>query len=34
MSNRISEEKAIQLAVENFWRGFHCSEAVLTAMAK
>jgi len=32
--NKVSEEKAVQLAIENFWKGFHCSEAVLIAMAE
>ena len=34
MSDESLEEKAIQLASESFWKGFHCSEAVLIAMAE
>jgi len=33
MDDKFPEEKAIRLARENFWKGFHCSEAVLIAMA-
>ena len=34
MSSITSEEKIVQLAAENFWKGFHCSEAVLIAMTE
>jgi C_GCAxxG_C_C family probable redox protein len=33
MSNKTLEKRIIQLAAESFWKGFHCSEAVLIAMA-
>jgi len=34
MSDKILEEKVIQLVTESFWKGFHCSEAVLIGMAE
>jgi len=34
MSNETLEKRMIQLAAESFWKGFHCSEAVLIAMAE
>ena len=34
MDDKFPEEKAIRLARENFWKGFHCSEAILIAMAE
>ena len=34
MSDETLEERVIQLAAESFWKGFHCSEAVLIAMAE
>lgn len=34
MSSITLEEKTVQLAAENFWKGFHCSEAVLIAMTE
>lgn len=34
MSHNNLEENVIQLAMESFWKGFHCSEAVLIAMGE
>jgi len=34
MNSIALEEKIVRLAAKNFWKGFHCSEAVLIAMAE